>query len=83
MNPFEPHPPAVPSNSLQPPSKVSELRSFLDGQGLSPERLAERTGVSNMTWRRLLARPDDTPIPDKYRAVLMSFVEVRDRKSVV
>lgn len=77
MNPFEPHPPAVPSDSLQPPAKVSELRSFLDGQGLSPERLAERTGVSNMTWRRLLARSDDTPIPDKYRAVLMSFVEVR------
>ena len=64
-------------DSLQPPASVFELRSFLDGQGLSPERLAERTGVSNMTWRRLLARPDDTPIPEKYRAVLMTFVEVR------
>jgi uncharacterized membrane protein YkvA (DUF1232 family) len=67
----------VTSNSLQPPSTVAELRDFLDGQGLSPERLAERTGVSNMTWRRLLARDGATPIPEKYRAVLMTFVEVR------
>ncbi|MCY3003852.1 MAG: YkvA family protein [Planctomycetota bacterium] len=56
---------------------MSELRAFLDGQGLSPERLAERTGVSNMTWRRLLARPDATLIPEKYRAVLLKFGEVR------
>jgi len=49
---------------------VCDLRSLLAKRGESPEQLAERTGVSNMTWRRLLQRRDATRLPAKYRAIL-------------
>lgn len=53
-----------------PYGKVSDLRHLLAEQHLSPEQLAERTGVSNMTWRRLLSKPDTSRMPEKYSAVL-------------
>jgi uncharacterized membrane protein YkvA (DUF1232 family) len=49
---------------------VGELRAFLRSRAWSPEQLAAQVGVSNMTWRRLLARRDAQRVPDKYRAVL-------------
>jgi uncharacterized membrane protein YkvA (DUF1232 family) len=53
-----------------PFGRVRDLRQLLAEYGLSPEQLAERTGVSNMTWRRLLSKRDATQLPEKYRAVL-------------
>lgn len=49
---------------------VGEVRAFLRARSWSPEQLASHVGVSNMTWRRLLARRDAQRVPDKYRAVL-------------
>lgn len=53
-----------------PFGRVRDLRRLLDERGESPEQLAARTGVSNMTWRRLLAKRDATALPEKYRAIL-------------
>jgi len=53
-----------------PFGRVRDLRRLLAERGESPEQLAERTGVSNMTWRRLLEKPDATVLPEKYRAIL-------------
>ncbi len=53
-----------------PFGRVRDLRRLLDERGESPEQLAVRTGVSNMTWRRLLAKRDATTLPEKYRAIL-------------
>ncbi|MEN9799354.1 MAG: hypothetical protein RL653_3050, partial [Pseudomonadota bacterium] len=39
-------------------------------RGWSPEVLADKVPVSNMTWRRLLAKADAEPLPAKYRALL-------------
>ena len=49
---------------------TGDLRAYLLQEGLSPENLAERVPVSNMTWRRLLRRPDDDELPEKYRQLL-------------
>lgn len=63
--------PLVPSGTPAPQfERVAELRAYLAERGWSPEQLAAQVGVSNMTWRRMLARPDSTRILDKYRAVL-------------
>lgn len=50
---------------------------WLDARGWSPEVLAEKVPVSNMTWRRLLAKADAEPLPAKYRALLSSLAEER------
>jgi uncharacterized membrane protein YkvA (DUF1232 family) len=49
---------------------VRDLRRLLAERSESPEQLAARTGVSNMTWRRLLAKRDSVTLPEKYRAIL-------------
>lgn len=49
---------------------VGQLRQYLEEKNLSPETLALKVPVSNMTWRRLLRKPDRTPIPEKYADLL-------------
>ena len=53
-----------------PFGRVRDLRRLLAERSESPEQLAARTGVSNMTWRRLLAKRDSVTLPEKYRAIL-------------
>lgn len=43
-----------------------QLTSILNETGLSPERLAEPLGVSNLTYRRWLKRPPREDIPKEY-----------------
>ena len=49
---------------------VGELRQHLEDEQLSPETLALKVPVSNMTWRRLLRKPDRTQLPTKYADLL-------------
>jgi uncharacterized membrane protein YkvA (DUF1232 family) len=49
---------------------VGDLRRFLDDRKWSCETLAEHVPVSNMTWRRLLEKPDHTLFPEKYRRLI-------------
>lgn len=49
---------------------VSDLRHYLESQGLSPETLAERAHISNMTIRRMVRKPPATRIPEKYHLQL-------------
>jgi uncharacterized membrane protein YkvA (DUF1232 family) len=46
---------------------VADLRRYLDQCNQSPEELARRVKISNMTIRRLLARPSSARIPEKYQ----------------
>ena len=62
--------PLLPEHERSPFGRVRDLRLLLDERGESPEQLAERTGVSNMTWRRLLEKRGATLLPEKYRAIL-------------
>jgi uncharacterized membrane protein YkvA (DUF1232 family) len=48
--------------------RVSDLVTFLEVQGDSPETLSRKLKISNMTIRRLLRKPHDTVIPGKYHA---------------
>ncbi len=54
---------------------VGSLRNFLQEKSWSCEVLATHVAVSNMTWRRLLAKPDATPLPVKYRMLLGQALE--------
>jgi uncharacterized membrane protein YkvA (DUF1232 family) len=47
---------------------IKDLRKHLETTRQSPEQLAQKVNVSNMTIRRLLKRPDDEKIPAKYIA---------------
>lgn len=49
---------------------VGDLRTFLEQKDWSPEDLARHLPVSNMTWRRLLARRDAIKVPEKYASLL-------------
>lgn len=49
---------------------VGDLRAFLEDRGWSCEVLAQQVPVSNMTWRRLLEKADQHPIPPKYVTLL-------------
>ena len=49
---------------------IGDLRAFLNERSWSCETLAEKVPVSNMTLRRLLARPDSDRIPEKYVSLL-------------
>jgi len=49
---------------------VADLKRYLKENALSPENLAQRTSISNMTIRRLLARDGHTLIPPRYHAQL-------------
>jgi hypothetical protein len=55
------------------PTTTGELKRWLDAKGWSPETLAGHVPVSNMTWRRLLAKPADAPLPAKDRFLLASL----------
>jgi uncharacterized membrane protein YkvA (DUF1232 family) len=50
--------------------KISDLKNYMAEHGLSPEQLASRVHISNMTLRRLLKRPGNALIPDKYQVQL-------------
>lgn len=62
---------------------VGKLRLFLNERGWSCETLAMMVPVSNMTWRRLLAKEDEAPVPLKYQHLLMdSLKEESDERQV-
>jgi uncharacterized membrane protein YkvA (DUF1232 family)/transcriptional regulator with XRE-family HTH domain len=46
--------------------RTSHLLSLIKETGLSPEKLAKRVNVSNMTVRRWMKRPPSAEIPKKY-----------------
>jgi uncharacterized membrane protein YkvA (DUF1232 family) len=50
--------------------KVGDLRKLLDKREISPEVFAKEVGLSHMTIRRWLKKPDTTTIPSKYQAAL-------------
>jgi uncharacterized membrane protein YkvA (DUF1232 family) len=52
-------------------STTHELSAYLASTGESPEQLARRTQMSNMTIRRLLKRKPESLIPAKYQVQLM------------
>ena len=58
-----------------PIDTVGSLRRFLAGKQWSCEVLAQKVPVSNMTWRRLLQKNDEAPLPQKYQALLSGLVE--------
>lgn len=58
-------------------STVGQLRALLHKEGWSPEDLALKVPVSNMTWRRLLAKPDRTKIPEKYQRLITGLSHER------
>ncbi|MBI3556866.1 MAG: DUF1232 domain-containing protein [Deltaproteobacteria bacterium] len=45
---------------------VGQLRGYLASSKQSPEQLADKLQISNMTIRRLLQKPDASEIPAKY-----------------
>lgn len=47
---------------------TSALQKYLESEKLSPESFARKCLISNMTIRRYLARPEDSPLPMKYWA---------------
>ncbi len=49
---------------------VEDLKTFLEKESLSPEALARRAPISNMTIRRLLQKPLASLIPKKYSQLL-------------
>ncbi len=49
---------------------VGELQEYILRNRLSPESLAETVNISNMTIRRLLKKPSDTPLPPRYHLAL-------------
>jgi uncharacterized membrane protein YkvA (DUF1232 family) len=57
---------------------VKDLRKYLEQNNLSPERFGEITGVSNMTWRRLLTRPDNDVLADKYQKIIEVSLTTED-----
>lgn len=64
---------------MQKIRNVGELKSFLETRGLSPEGLARKVPISNMTIRRLLSRGQAAEIPAKYHAQFDHLLET-DRK---
>jgi len=52
---------------------VKDLKAAMKEQELSPEMLASKIPVSNMTIRRLLAKAPPTAIPVRYHAHLDQF----------
>jgi uncharacterized membrane protein YkvA (DUF1232 family) len=59
--------------------RVSDRGAFLKAKGDSPESLARKLKISNMTIRRLLKKADDTAIPDKYHAALDALSSSENR----
>ncbi len=49
---------------------VHELKVYLEKNRTSPEEVAIKVNISNMTLRRLLKKPAQTKIPGKYRVQL-------------
>ncbi|MBL9039271.1 MAG: DUF1232 domain-containing protein [Archangium sp.] len=49
---------------------VGDLRKVLDERGWSCEALAAQVPISNMTLRRLLTKPDEALVPEKYQQLL-------------
>lgn len=50
--------------------KISHLLRILDPTALSPEELAPRLGISNMTYRRWQKKPKDALVPRKYESAV-------------
>lgn len=50
--------------------RVRDLRSYLDRNHLSPEKLAEQTQLSHMTIRRWLKCDEKELLPEKYYPIL-------------
>lgn len=49
---------------------VKDLRNHLSSKEISPEKFSEEIKISNMTIRRLLKKPGNYLIPEKYHAQL-------------
>ncbi len=54
--------------------KVSHLLNLLKETGFSPEQLAKRLGISNMTVRRWMRKPSHTEMPGLYGRALEDVV---------
>ncbi len=54
--------------------KVAHLLALLEETGLSPEQLAKRLGISNMTVRRWMKKPPQTRMPSLYSRALEDAV---------
>jgi uncharacterized membrane protein YkvA (DUF1232 family) len=51
-------------------NSVAELAAYLAEHQLSPEKVAKRVKISNMTIRRLLQKPGSTALTERYRFLL-------------
>ena len=60
----------VRSYSFNQRVRVGDLRRYIATLGISPEQFASDVGLSHMTIRRWLKKPDETPIQEKYLTLL-------------
>ena len=49
---------------------ILDLKNWMAATGSSPEKVAAKVSISNMTIRRLLEKAENSPIPDKYQRQL-------------
>ena len=52
---------------------IGDLKAYLEKNDLSPEVLAPEVKISNMTLRRMLQKPANTKIPEKYLFLFQSL----------
>lgn len=59
---------------------IGDLKRYMAAHGLSPERVASATQISNMTIRRLLKKKESLAVPPRYQLQVRAFLQAGEGK---